>query len=374
MIQRNRPTTLLAGLFMLLLISGPSLVPWAAEASAQQRAIEAYDAGRYDEARTMIEALDAEGQADGPLLYRLYYCLRVAGDPGARAMQERARAVLEGEVERAPTLESGFYLANVYQNQARLTNRKELAAKITALVRDGKIPAPTSGIDQFRVGKLYADQEDDDRAAEWYARSLESLSAGEAESGSAYARWAADYLAKRAMAREDFGEAEKYRTLLIDTGEASVEDYDQLAMLRVRAGRFSEAADAWKRAERLAPATGDRARYCAKLAAMAASLKALPDRSPDDKPWPEVAKEDLERLLQEQAGVVRESMAEAKAEEPPTRERRAELQARMDEIKPLFVAAALEYALRGHSIREAAFFGGYAPLIFRTAEWQVPAR
>ena len=39
--------------------------------------------------------------------------------------------------------------------------------------------------------------------------------------------------------------------------------------------------------------------------------------------------------------------------------------------KGVFVAAALEYAVRGHGIREAAFFGGYAPLVFQRSAWKI---
>jgi len=31
----------------------------------------------------------------------------------------------------------------------------------------------------------------------------------------------------------------------------------------------------------------------------------------------------------------------------------------------------MEYALQGNSIREAAFFGGYAPLVFKDREWRL---
>lgn len=368
----HRPTFLPACLLLTTLLGATVPALAAGEASSRQLAVETYDAGRYDEARKLIEALDARGEADGPLLYRLYYCLRQAGDPGARAMQERARVALEKEVLAKPTLESGFYLANVYENQARLTDRQQLATRITKLVADGKIPPPESGIDQFRLGKLYADRDDDEHATEWFARSLDSLTADDTTSSSAYVPWAARYLADRAMARDDLAQAEKYRTLLLRDGQGTVEDYDELAMLRVRAQRYAEAVEAWKKAERLAPATGDRARYCAKLAGMAAELTALPEQAPDGRPWKELSKEDLERTMQEQATIVREATTEAKAEEPPTKERRAELQTRIHGVKPLFVAAGLEYALRGYSIREAAFFGGYAPLIFRATEWQIP--
>ena len=77
-------------------------------------------------------------------------------------------------------------------------------------------------------------------------------------------------------------------------------------------------------------------------------------------------------LMSELANQVKEAGAEAAETESLTEEDRVRLRARFAELEPVFVAAALEYALRGHSIREAAFFGGYAPLIFRAQNWRIP--
>jgi hypothetical protein len=38
----------------------------------------------------------------------------------------------------------------------------------------------------------------------------------------------------------------------------------------------------------------------------------------------------------------------------------------------LFVAAGLEYALRGYGIRETAFREGYAVLVFQNSSWELP--
>ena len=46
--------------------------------------------------------------------------------------------------------------------------------------------------------------------------------------------------------------------------------------------------------------------------------------------------------------------------------------ASLAQARSTFVGAALEYALRDHDIRETAFLGGYAPLIFHPEEWLLP--
>jgi hypothetical protein len=63
--------------------------------------------------------------------------------------------------------------------------------------------------------------------------------------------------------------------------------------------------------------------------------------------------------------------AEAAGGTLPTDQGQA-LQSKMDAVHGEFVAAALEYAVRGLSLRETAFVGGYAPLVFRASEWNLP--
>ena len=46
--------------------------------------------------------------------------------------------------------------------------------------------------------------------------------------------------------------------------------------------------------------------------------------------------------------------------------------ARLTATWALFVAAGLEYALRGYGIRETAFREGYAVLIFQDRAWELP--
>ena len=56
------------------------------------------------------------------------------------------------------------------------------------------------------------------------------------------------------------------------------------------------------------------------------------------------------------------------------KKRYKQLQDGIDEARPVFLGAALEYVLRGFPIRETAFFGGYAPLIFHSDKWRLPPR
>ena len=51
--------------------------------------------------RKLLEKIDSAGKATGPLLYRLFYCQRKAGDPKAEETLGRALEQLESEASSA---------------------------------------------------------------------------------------------------------------------------------------------------------------------------------------------------------------------------------------------------------------------------------
>jgi hypothetical protein len=107
------------------------------------------------------------------------------------------------------------------------------------------------------------------------------------------------------------------------------------------------------------------------LSERARELDALPETTLDGRPWSELTQQELQTVLVNTASVVAETQLEAPPPESSDPELRRKLQARLDEAKPVFVAAALEFALRGYDIREAAFSGGFAPLIFHAERWKI---
>lgn len=344
-----------------------------ADGDTRARAVDLYDQSRYAEARPLLEQLDAAGEADGVLLYRLYYCQSLAGDPAARATLQRARERLEQEAPTSTTLEAPFYLANTYRNVAKLSEMREVAERAVLRVEQRELPEPSEPLDQFRLGKLYADLERVGPAITWYGRAVDSMVAAESERYAAYLQWAARYLADRHVEKEDFAKAQFYLELLLDSQpQASKQDLDRLAVMQLRAGEFSKAGQTWRRMAGLDPADADRARYCVHVTRMADELGELAELAADGRKWAELTKEELEQTLLEQATVVREAVAEAKAAEKLEPKLRNELQQRINAAAPLFVTAAVEYVARGYGLREHAFFGGYAPLVFRNRDWLLP--
>jgi len=370
----HRPRFRIPLALLLALLAWTSAAP-AQDDAARADAVRLYDEGRYAEAGELLARLDAAGRADGPLLYRLYFCQRESGSELAGKTQERAREALERELPKAKSLEVPFYLANVYGNQGQLSERKRVAAEAARLVASGSLPAPAAsdGVAWFRLAKLQEYAGNDESARDGYRHALDAFGA-DPDAGRAYTRFAADYLLKSAEERKDWVEAERYLALELEQGGGNAAQYDRLAVLGVRAGHFDDAVTAWRRAGRANPADADRARYAANLAAMAAKLAPLPQSAPDGRPFAELGKEELETLLVEQSKRAKDAVAEAKGDPAPSAQRLAELRAASAAAKPLFVAAGLEYVLRGYGIRETAFFGGYAPLIFRESEWNVPGR
>ncbi len=347
------------------------LLATPASAELRAEALSHYHQGRFAQAGALLEQIDARGEADGPLLYRLAFCQRKAGDPRSAKTQERAREALENALSSATDLATPFYLANTYNNIGREEDARRIAAEATAGVEQGDLTSPATGSQMFQLGKLYADQQLGEQAAKWYAKAVETLT-GEGEGNGAYVRRASRFLAERAFRARDFESAQKYYGLMTDGGVGEQVDFDRLAVAQVHLGRYRAAAAAWKQAELALPGRGDRARYCNRLARMASRLDALPQQAPSGEAWGQLGKDELQTLMSETADQAKKTGAEVTEGAPLSDDDRARLRAQFAELQPVFLAAALEYAVRGYSIREAAFFGGYAPMIFHAKHWYLP--
>jgi len=190
--------------------------PRAAEAHAPSAddAVALYDRGNYAEARQALLALDAKGALDGPLLYRLFYCARVAGDePAAQAALDRARKTLEKANENPAALEIPFYLANTYANIGREADAHKIAASATGRVESGAWKAPTTGIGLFQLAKLYQDQGRADKAVPLYEKAIAQFDGTEGRYEN-NTRWALRYIGDDAASRADFAAAERAYTRL----------------------------------------------------------------------------------------------------------------------------------------------------------------
>jgi len=354
-------------------------LPWASSAGeepgARARAIELYDAGRYAEALPLLQQLDGAGSADGPLLYRLYYCQNQARDPAARETLRRSIAKMEEESAAGEGLEAPFYLVNAYQRVARLSDMKRIAGETTTRVESGSLAEPTTPIGMFRLGKLYDDQERSDAALGWYTRALEGARESDTALPEAYVAWASRRVAESARESGDDTALEASLTQVAESGSATLDDLDLLAITRLRLGRYREAADAWGMAVRAEPARADRARYCGSLARMASELAELPAAAPDGRAWSELSGSELEQQMLERATEVRERVAAAaQPGQRPSGDERTAIAAMLSEQHARFVAAGLEYAKRGLDLRQAAFSGGYAPMVFHAKRWRLPGR
>jgi tetratricopeptide (TPR) repeat protein len=344
-----------------------------AEPDLAGEALRLYEAGQYGEAQLLLERLDALGQADGPGLYRLYYCQRVANDPRSNDTLQRSRTTLEAEHSAGVSLEAAFYLANVYRNVGRLTDAGQIAEEATARLETGVWPEQTSGNARFMAGKLYADQDQVQTAIEWYSTAIEPPE-GVAPASAAYQEWACQYIVDQALRQQDYVLAEHYASILLETGEKSFDSLDQLAVLRSRVGRHAEAAELWRQAVLLDSPRSNRGNYLQSLSIQAATVEQLPETSPTGRAWNELGKEELEQVMLDQAGVVSEVMATVAETEKIKRKQRKQLQARLVEARPVFIRAVLEYGYQGYPVRETAFQAGFANLIFHERHWHLPEK
>jgi len=355
--------------------------PRAAEAHAPSAddAVALYDRGNYAEARQALLALDAKGALDGPLLYRLFYCARVAGDePAAQAALDRARKTLEKANENPAALEIPFYLANTYANIGREADAAILCASATGRVESGAWKAPTTGIGLFQLAKLYQDQGRADKAVPLYEKAIAQFDGTEGRYEN-NTRWALRYIGDDAASRADFAAAERAYTRLTALAGAPARDWNALAVARARTGNWSGASEAWSTAVKLDQANSDDPRYSARLAEAAALLAPLPQGPPQGTAFKAMSQSDLETFLKAETDAARDvhrRAAEAmKVDKDGVPQRaldakeRAAFQGELTKVRALFVAAGLEYAVRRLPIRETAFHDGYAVLIFQNSEW-----
>jgi tetratricopeptide (TPR) repeat protein len=348
----------------------------------KEKAVRLYDQGNYDEARKALIELDNAHALDGPLLYRLFFCEKSAGhDDAARQALDRARNVLEGELSASSSLELAFYLANTYTNLGRAMDARQVAHDMTDKIESGTIAAPKGGIALFQAGKLYQDQGRQDEATAYYRRAVDALDLADGRYVG-NARWALRYLGNNAFARADFAEAEKALARLTELGGAETADWDALASARTRLAKYTLAAEAWKASVKLDPAEADDPRYAARLADTAALIAPLPVGAPGGTAFVSMSQTDLETFLKSQSEAAAATQAAITAKLKPEKagmpprpvdpKLRAESVAMLLATRRLFVAAGLEYALRGYGIRETAFREGYAVLVFQDSSWELP--
>jgi tetratricopeptide (TPR) repeat protein len=335
----------------------------AAAAAPSTDAVALYDAGKYAEARAALEALDAQGQLSGPLLYRLFFCRRALGDePAAKDALERARAALESEAGAAGSLEVPFYLANTYANLGLKEEARTVAVETSRKVAAGALPKPASAMESFQLGRLQQEAGDADGAAASYAKAVEGFGAGYP----GQSRWARRYLAERAVSRGDFAAAEPHLTALTALPGAGAADFRQLALANGRLRRWEAAALAWREAVRLDPANADDPRYAARLADVATQLGSVPDRAPDGRGWNVLSIAELEETMRD---AQRRTVDARNRAGSATKEQRSAIEADLRDARGRLTASGLEYALRGMGLREFAFKEGIAVLIFQDAPW-----
>jgi tetratricopeptide (TPR) repeat protein len=351
-------------------------------AAEKETAVRLYDQGTYDQARTALHQLDDASALDGPLLYRLFFCEKATGhEEDARKALDRARTALETGIPATRTLEDSFYLANTYANLGRPEDARNVARDATSRIESGKLAQPTTAMGNFQLGKLYQDQGRTAEASKFFGKAVDTFDVTGGRYGG-NVRWALRFLGNGAFARRDFAASEASFVKLTGMGGADLADWDALAAARVRLGKYTEAGDAWRAQVRLDPANADDARYAARLADAAATIKPLPESASGATAFAQMSRVELESFLKTQSDAalasqarIGEAMAVGK-DGAPTKpidpKLRSEESQKLGSVRKLFTAAALEYAIKQFGIRETAFREGYAVLIFQDRAWEVP--
>ncbi len=348
--------------------------PPAASPPTAAEAVALYDSGDYAAAARALRALDAAGRADGPLLYRLFFCHRVENDlEGARAMLDRARTALESENVPGAPIEVPFYLANAYANLGRAEDARRVAEETLDRL-DARGFRPGSAMEWFQLAKLRQDAGRNAAAEEAYRGAVEGFAKGPA-SFPGQERWARRFLGESASARADWREARVHWARVAELADAGRADFLELATAAARTGAWEEAAEAWRRAEKIDMRIGSDPRYASALARQAAALGSLPTTDSAGRAIASLDPEALEETMRGAAAALRAKREEAAGLLEAGRldaEARDRLDGEIRVIRGVFVAAGIEYAVRRLPIRETAFRDQLGTLVFQDAEWRLP--
>jgi tetratricopeptide (TPR) repeat protein len=363
---------MLVPLFVALSLTGFASSS-AAAPSARAEAVAAYDAGDYASACRILTEMDAAVDLEGTLLYRLFFCKTALGEQASgREALARAATALEGENVPGCPVEVPFYLANAYANLGRPEDARRVASE-TVLRLETERYEPKSAMEWFQVGKLAQDAGRNDRAETAYRRAVDGFSAGSPAPG--HERWARRFLGNAASGRADFEAALPEWRRIVALENADRSDLLALATACARTARWEEAAEAWRLAEKIDMQNGSDPRYAAGLARQAAALGGIPSVDALGVPWSRYDRDGLEAAMRDHAVAAHEVRREAARREEAgawDRAAREEASERLREIRGRFLAAGIEYAVRKLPLRETAFSGNYATLVFQDSEWELP--
>jgi tetratricopeptide (TPR) repeat protein len=347
--------------------------------------IAAYDAGLYPEALTLFEAVDAEGAADGLVLYRMAYCYSAVQRDRTRSQQtyERALSALEGRVATATArLEEHFYLVNALLNLGRPEEAKVAAARATEAVESCAVAVGPDGTSAFRVGKLYGDSGNTERQAAWYRRALAQFDS-EPSPPPAYIERAVTALASFALEGGDWDDAaarlERLHGLYPDNSSTLLRLYVAQAL----SGDFDGASESLRKAREAGGARSEDIVYLEgmlkKTRRIMGAGHPISVTEPDGRTYPSLSRAELEERIRAAITDGRELIG-APAEEgsyvielrgKQKRELKVpgpELLARIDTAQARLLMLSFEIVRRDLSMRETAFAAGAAPLILH--DWR----
>jgi hypothetical protein len=381
-----KPAKTLACAALLLALASATLTNLHASTDAENAArqgIEAYLGGHYDAALPLLEKARDGGASSGALLYMLGFCyesVRHDTEASTKAFDASFEALKKETEQPKPSLESYFYLSNLYLNRRDADGSKKTAAAGTAAIESKKIKVAKDGVSQFRAGKLYADagnnekaveyhrravsafKKDDNPPPEYYRRSLETVAAGDHGKGNA----------------EDL--ADTWEKLLAMNPAIPEGDWN-LGVAEMRASRFEKAKAAFERARKVGGDRGQDAYYAAGLAAgglevTQAGIK-IPTKDKDGKLIASLDDDALDARIKElvaEAGPllnreVKEGEYQLVVNEKG-RKRVApagKLASQLGQLHARFVALLTEVLVRNKSpLQTKAFEGSYSPLVIQT--------
>ncbi len=332
-----------------------------------RKADQLYFDKKFDEAlRSYLAAYD-RGCQDGVTSYKIAYCYMKTGDnEKEKEFLDIATASLQNESSQTPSLENHFYLANCYINLGKKDDAIEASKKTTELYENGALGKLKDATSFFRIGKVYIDAGNLEKAIEHYRKAY-LLSEKEKAFPIEYKKMILQRLAPYDYKARYFERALEEFSGLIEIDPRYDGAYFYLATTAMNLERYEEAEAAWKKVIELGLPDSDEAQYNHRIARAAFEESPLPDAYGREKKFKEMTDEEIEAAIVE----ISQNGMSLKQE---TSEKREDLQAIADELKKtrkLFIAACSEYIARGLLIRESAITKGFAVQVMKKDPWEI---
>ncbi|MEW5807131.1 MAG: tetratricopeptide repeat protein [Acidobacteriota bacterium] len=324
----------------------------------------------WSEALDLYLKAQEKGCEDGITLYKISFCYMKAGDrEKEKEFLNRAVKKLQQESSRKPTLDNLFYLANCYVNLNMREEWLDTSRKAIDLYEKGQLKKVKDSLSFFRIGKIYLDAGNNEKAAEHYRKAFE-LNKKNKLLPPEYIRRILVVIAEVDYKGKDFARASEEFEELVKIEPKYEDGYYRLAVSALNSGQYEKAESAWKKVIELHLPYSEEAQYNHRIARAALEESPLPETDESENKFKKMNDSELEAAIIELSRKGQDLKKTALDKKGDFQS----IQNDLWKVRRTFIAACAEYIGRGILIRDLAITSGFAVQIMRKDAWEVPQK